>query len=168
MYLCIHVSTDSRNSKPCNSGTYCIRLWDHSVSIATRPWVEQPRNQHLILDRGKIFFSLLQHPKWVWSPPTLLSRGALAALTPEVKRPGCETDHAPPSSAKVRNVWSYNSTPLCMMLNTLTTSNLGADLPPTPAILHSTLAICTTILQSNDMNSKQPTYIYGTAPSSST
>jgi hypothetical protein len=29
-----------------------------------------------------------------------------------VKQPGCETDHSPPSCAKVKNVWSYISPPL--------------------------------------------------------
>jgi hypothetical protein len=28
-----------------------------------------------------------------------------------VKRPGREADHSPPSSAKVKNAWSYTSTP---------------------------------------------------------
>jgi hypothetical protein len=28
-----------------------------------------------------------------------------------VKRPGPEADHSPPSDAKVKNVWSYTSTP---------------------------------------------------------
>jgi hypothetical protein len=28
-----------------------------------------------------------------------------------VKRPGCEADHSPPSSAEVKNAWSYTSTP---------------------------------------------------------
>jgi hypothetical protein len=30
---------------------------------------------------------------------------------PGVKRPGREADHSPPSSAKVKNAWSYTSTP---------------------------------------------------------
>jgi hypothetical protein len=30
---------------------------------------------------------------------------------PGVKRPGRETDHSPPSSAEVKNAWSYTSTP---------------------------------------------------------
>jgi hypothetical protein len=34
-----------------------------------------------------------------------------AALSVEVKRPVCEADHSPPSSAKVKNAWSYTSTP---------------------------------------------------------
>jgi hypothetical protein len=29
-----------------------------------------------------------------------------------VKRPGREADHSPPSSAEVRNAWSYTSTPV--------------------------------------------------------
>jgi hypothetical protein len=29
-----------------------------------------------------------------------------------LKRPGHEADHSPPSSAKVKNVWSYTSTTL--------------------------------------------------------
>jgi hypothetical protein len=28
-----------------------------------------------------------------------------------IKRPGCEADHSPPSSAEVKNTWSYTSTP---------------------------------------------------------
>jgi hypothetical protein len=31
-------------------------------------------------------------------------------FTPEVKRPGREADHSPPSSAEVKNAWSYTST----------------------------------------------------------
>jgi hypothetical protein len=33
------------------------------------------------------------------------------ALSLGVKRPGREADHSPPSSAKVKNAWSYTSTP---------------------------------------------------------
>jgi len=29
----------------------------------------------------------------------------------EVKRPGREADHSPPSSAKVKDAWSYTSIP---------------------------------------------------------
>jgi hypothetical protein len=30
---------------------------------------------------------------------------------PGAKRPGCEDDHSPPSSAEVKNAWKYTSTP---------------------------------------------------------
>jgi len=32
-------------------------------------------------------------------------------LSPAVKRSGREADHSPPSSAEVKNAWSYNYTP---------------------------------------------------------
>jgi hypothetical protein len=33
------------------------------------------------------------------------------ALTLGVKRPGCEADNSPPSSAEFKNAWSYTSSP---------------------------------------------------------
>jgi hypothetical protein len=33
------------------------------------------------------------------------------AISPGVKRQGREADHSPPSSAEVKNVWSYTFTP---------------------------------------------------------
>jgi hypothetical protein len=33
------------------------------------------------------------------------------SLSPGVKRPGCEADHSPPSSAQVKKMWIYTSTP---------------------------------------------------------
>jgi len=30
---------------------------------------------------------------------------------PRLKRPGYEVDHSPPSSAEIKNAWSYTSTP---------------------------------------------------------
>jgi hypothetical protein len=41
-------------------------------------------------------------------PPIQLVSGALSL---GVKRPGCEADHSHPSSAEVRNAWSYTSNP---------------------------------------------------------
>jgi hypothetical protein len=36
----------------------------------------------------------------------------LEAFTPQIKQPGCEADHSPPSTAKVKNTWIYTSTTL--------------------------------------------------------
>jgi hypothetical protein len=36
-------------------------------------------------------------------PPSILSNGCPTALSPGVKRPGCEADHSPPPSAVVKN-----------------------------------------------------------------
>jgi hypothetical protein len=41
-------------------------------------------------------------------PPIQWVRGALSL---GIKRPGCEADHSPPSSAEIKNAWSYTSTP---------------------------------------------------------
>jgi hypothetical protein len=40
---------------------------------------------------------------------SLLSSGYWA-LSPGLKRPGCEADHSLPSSAEVKKKWSYTST----------------------------------------------------------
>jgi hypothetical protein len=45
-------------------------------------------------------------------PPVQWVTGTLPL---EVKRPGREADHSPPSSAEVKNAWSYTSTPtICL------------------------------------------------------
>jgi hypothetical protein len=41
-------------------------------------------------------------------------RGAAEALSPSVKWPGRESDISPPSSAKVKNDWSYSATYIFM------------------------------------------------------
>jgi hypothetical protein len=35
----------------------------------------------------------------------------LEALSPRIKRPGREADHSPPTSAEVKKMWIYTSTP---------------------------------------------------------
>jgi hypothetical protein len=37
------------------------------------------------------------------------------ALSPEVKQPGREADHSPPSSAEGKNAWRYTSTLLVFL-----------------------------------------------------
>jgi hypothetical protein len=39
------------------------------------------------------------------------------ALSLWVKWPGCEADHSHPSSAEVKNTWSYNSIPPYVFMN---------------------------------------------------
>jgi hypothetical protein len=46
----------------------------------------------------------------VWIPPGFLFNGYQGALSLEIKRPGREADHSAPSSAEVKNAWSYTST----------------------------------------------------------
>jgi len=49
-------------------------------------------------------------------PNQLLIQWVPEALNPRVKLLGHETDHPPPSSAKVKNVWCYTSSPLYIFM----------------------------------------------------
>jgi hypothetical protein len=58
---------------------------------------------------GIFFFTTASRPALgPTQPPVQLVPGALSL---GVKRPGREHDHSPPSSAEVKNAWSYTSTP---------------------------------------------------------
>jgi hypothetical protein len=75
-------------------------------------WLQagRPRGRSLSPDRGKIFlFSTLLKPILgpVHSPIQLVP----GAIYPWVKRPGNESNHPPLTSAKVKNMWIYTSTP---------------------------------------------------------
>jgi hypothetical protein len=49
----------------CDNSFLILRA-DSLVNTATRPWNEKPRNQNLVLGRGKRLFSPLQNPDWLW------------------------------------------------------------------------------------------------------
>jgi hypothetical protein len=61
--------------------------------------------------RGWEFFSSQPCPHLLWGPTNLLSNGYREFST-GVKRSGRDADHSPPSSAEVKSVWSYTSTPI--------------------------------------------------------
>jgi hypothetical protein len=46
----------------------------------------------------------------LWGPSSLLFNGYRELFPWGLKRPGREADHSPPSSAEVKNAWSYTST----------------------------------------------------------
>jgi hypothetical protein len=46
-----------------------------------------------------------------------------------VKRPDREVDHSPPSSAEVKNAWSYTSTPLMLLRGVVLSKSTGTNLP---------------------------------------
>jgi hypothetical protein len=63
--------------------------------------------------RGWEFYSS-QCTDLLWGPPSLYSMGIRSSFL-GVKRLGCKADHLPPSSAEVKDVWSYTSTPpICL------------------------------------------------------
>jgi hypothetical protein len=58
--------------------------------------------------RGFLLFATASRPPLgLTQPPIQWEPGA---LIPGVKRPGREADYSPPSSAEVKNAWSYTST----------------------------------------------------------
>jgi len=50
-------------------------------------------------------------PDWLWGPTSLLLSGHRELFSPEVKWLRPEADHSSLCGAKVRNEWSYTSTP---------------------------------------------------------
>jgi hypothetical protein len=57
--------------------------------------------------RNKSSFSSSKHRNWLYQPLFNGNQGSFL----EVKWPGCEGDHSPPSSNGVKNGWSYASFP---------------------------------------------------------
>ena len=58
------------------------------------------------------FFGLLNFETRPVMEPTLFPILWVPSLFPELKRLECDVDHSPPSSAEVKNAWSYFYTPL--------------------------------------------------------
>jgi hypothetical protein len=63
------------------------------------------------LDSLNIIFLFATASRTVLEPTQPPIQWVLGALSLGVKRPGSEADYSPPSSAEVKNAWSYTSTP---------------------------------------------------------
>jgi hypothetical protein len=61
-----------------------------------------------------LLFAAVSTP--VLGPTQTPIRCISAAFIQWVERPGREADHSPPSSAKVKNAWSYTFTPRIRLL----------------------------------------------------
>jgi hypothetical protein len=60
-----------------------------------------------VLEESRIFSSP-RRPDWLWGPTHPMGTGA---FSPGVKRQGPEADRSPPTSAEVKTMWIYTSTP---------------------------------------------------------
>ena len=86
-------------------GICCIHItqtasWSSVVSIAIGLWTWQ---SWVRIPVGTRLFFPPKPSDGLWGPPSYLINGY------KVKNPGCEVNLSPPSVAKVKNEWSYNS-----------------------------------------------------------
>jgi hypothetical protein len=81
------------------------------VSIATGYGLHDPGFGVRAPVGARIFTSPCR-PDQLWGPPNFLSNG-YQGFFPGVKWHGGEADHTPPSSAEVKEVWIFTSTPPC-------------------------------------------------------
>jgi hypothetical protein len=94
----------------------CLSRLGHMVAQSVQWLGYGLDNRGSIHARGTDFFSSPLHLFTTSSrtalrptqPPIQWVPGALSL---RVKRPGCEAEHSPPSSAEVKNAWSYTSIP---------------------------------------------------------
>jgi hypothetical protein len=83
---------------------------DSAVGIATGYWMDD-RGIGVRVPVGSSIFNSLCRSDRLWGPPNLLSNAYPGALSPGLKRPGCEVDNSPPTSAEVKKTWVCTATP---------------------------------------------------------
>jgi hypothetical protein len=90
-----------------------FRSWDSPISIAHGYGLD---DQSSICSRCWEYFSFVTMSRLALGSTQPPIQQVPRFLSPWVKQLGCEADHSPPSSAEVKNVWRYTSTPLyvCM------------------------------------------------------
>jgi hypothetical protein len=86
--------------------TAMIKSRDSAVGIATCNGLDD-RGVGVQVPIGSRIFSSPSRPDRLWGPIQRVP----GALSPGVKRPGHEADHSPPTSAEVKKMWIYTSTP---------------------------------------------------------
>jgi hypothetical protein len=86
------------------------RSWDSIVDIATGYGLGD-QGVGVRVPVGSRIFSSPCHPDWLWGPPSFLLNGYQGLFPGGVKRSGHEADHSPQTSAKVKKIWLYTTTP---------------------------------------------------------
>jgi hypothetical protein len=87
--------------------TTLLHAWHHIASIATGYGLDDKRGRSP--GRAKNFLFSTSRPTLGPTQPPI--QWVPGALSPGVKRQGCEADHSPAASAKVKKMWIYTSTP---------------------------------------------------------
>jgi hypothetical protein len=82
---------------------------DSAVGIATAYGLGD-RAVGVQIPVGSRIFSSPRHPDRLLGPPNLYPMSTGGSF-PGGKRPGHEADHSPPTSAEVKKMWIYTSTP---------------------------------------------------------
>jgi hypothetical protein len=100
---------------------------DSSVGIATRLRAGRSGFQGSI--RGLGIFLLTTASRMALGPTQPPIQWVPGALSLGVKRPGREADHLPPSSAEVKNAWSYTSIPPMCLHGVVLSESTGITLP---------------------------------------
>jgi hypothetical protein len=85
-----------------------VLLRDDSISIASGYWLDD-RGVGVAPVGSRIFASPYR-PDRLWSSPNFLYM-VIGSSFPEVKRPGREADHSPPTNTDVKKTWIYTSIP---------------------------------------------------------
>jgi hypothetical protein len=80
------------------------------VGIATSYGMDDP-GVGVRVPVGARIFPSPRRPHRLCGPPNLVSNGYRGALSLAVKRLRCEADPSPPTSAEVKKMWIYTSTP---------------------------------------------------------
>jgi hypothetical protein len=88
--------------------TCLYRSWDSVVGIATGYELDD-RGVGVWVPVGSRIFSTSSRPALGPNQPSI--QCVPVALSPGVKQQGCEAYHSPRTSAEVKKIWIYTSTP---------------------------------------------------------
>jgi hypothetical protein len=87
--------------------------FNYSVSIVTKLWTGRPGFDSR---QGQRFLLFPTASKLALGPTQPRTQWISEALSPGIKRSGCEANQSLPPIAEVKNTWSYTSTPLYVFM----------------------------------------------------